>query len=72
MGHVEGGNRCGRDTLLRAEWHWGSDSSVVNNSLGEPGCTALFVNFPSAWGSMDGHCILRPISWEGSLLKWGL
>jgi hypothetical protein len=72
MGHVEGSNRCRGDTLLRAEWHGGSDSSVVNNPFVEPGHTALFVNLPSVWGSMDGHCIFPPILWEGSLLNWGL
>jgi hypothetical protein len=25
--------------LLKAAWHWGSDSGVVNNPLGEQGCT---------------------------------
>ena len=28
--------------VLKTEWHWGTDSSVVNNSLGEPGCTPLY------------------------------
>jgi hypothetical protein len=28
--------------VLKAAWHWGSDSSVVNDPL------------PSAWGSVDG------------------
>jgi len=26
-------------TVPRAAWHWGRDSSVVNDHLGEPGCT---------------------------------
>ena len=25
--------------VLKAAWHWGSDSSVINNTPGEPGCT---------------------------------
>jgi hypothetical protein len=25
--------------VLKAAWHWGSDSSVVNDPLGEPGRT---------------------------------
>jgi hypothetical protein len=43
-------------TVLRAAWHWGSDSSVVNDPLGEPGHTALYeyVGLPSTWGSVDG------------------
>jgi hypothetical protein len=27
--------------VLKAAWHWGSDSSVVNDLLGEPGRTPL-------------------------------
>ena len=27
----------------RAAWHWGRDSSVVNDPLGKPGCTPLYV-----------------------------
>jgi hypothetical protein len=34
----------------RAAWHWGRDSSVVNDPLGEPGCTALYADLPSVWG----------------------
>ena len=41
--------------VLKAAWHWGSDSSVVNDPL------------PSAWGSVDGGRIFSPISWKGSL-----
>ena len=29
--------------MLKAAWHWGSDSSVVNNPHGEPGHTPLYV-----------------------------
>jgi len=29
--------------VLRAAWHWGRDSSIVNDPLGEPGCTPLYV-----------------------------
>jgi hypothetical protein len=39
--------------VLKAAWRWGSDCSVVNNPLGEPGCTPLYVRLPSTWGSMD-------------------
>jgi len=41
-------------TVPKAAWHGGRDSSVVNNPLGEPGRTPLYVGFPSAWGSVDG------------------
>ena len=34
----------------KAAWHWGRDSSVIN----EPGCTLLYVGLPSAWGFVDG------------------
>jgi hypothetical protein len=34
----------------RAAWHWGRDSSVVNNPLGEPGRTLLYVGLPSGSG----------------------
>jgi len=27
--------------ILKAAWHWGSDSSVENNPLGEPGRTPM-------------------------------
>jgi hypothetical protein len=38
-----------------AAWHWGSDSSVVNDPLGEPARTPLYVGLLSAWGSLDGN-----------------
>jgi len=40
--------------VLKAAWHWGSDRSVVNDPLGEPGRAPLYVGLPSVWGSMDG------------------
>jgi len=40
--------------LLNTAWHWGSDSSFVNNPLGESGRTPLYVDILSAWGSVDG------------------
>jgi hypothetical protein len=51
----------------RAAWHWGRDSSVVNNFLGEPGRTPLYVGLPSAWGSVEGDLMFSPILYEGSL-----
>jgi len=43
----------GEGIMLKAAWRWGRDSSVVNDPLGEPGCTPLYVGLPSAWGSLD-------------------
>jgi len=54
--------------LLKAAWHWGRDCSVVNDPLGKPGRTPLYVGLPSTWGSMDGDLMFSPFSWEGSLL----
>ena len=41
----------------RAAWHWGRDSTVVNDLRGEPGNTPLYVGLPSAWGSLDGDLL---------------
>jgi hypothetical protein len=54
--------------VLKAAWHWGSDSSVINDPLGEPGRTPLYVGFLTLWGSVDSDCILSPFLWEGSLI----
>ena len=53
--------------MLKAAWHCGSDSCIVNDPLVEPGHTPLYVGLLSTWGSMDGDCMLSPLSWEGSL-----
>ena len=50
----------------KASWHWGSDSSVENDPLGEPGRTPLYVGLPSAWGSVVGDGMISPFSWKGS------
>jgi len=39
--------------VLKAAWHWGRDCSVLNDPLGEPGCTPLYVGLLSMWGSVD-------------------
>ena len=57
--------------VLRAAWQWGSDSSVVNDLLGEPGRTPLYVGLLSAWGSVDGDHMFSPFV-VGGLLNWGL
>jgi len=31
----------------KAAWHWGGDSSVVDDPLGESGCTPLYVGLLS-------------------------
>jgi len=36
--------------MPKAAWLWGRDCSVVNDPLGDPGCTPLYVDFPSNWG----------------------
>jgi len=56
--------------LLKAEWHWGSDSSVINDILGEPGCTPLYVGLPSAWGSVDSDYVFP--AFRGRNPFWGL
>jgi len=55
--------------VLKAAWHWGSDSIVINDPFGEPGCTPLYVGLPSAWVSMDGDRMFSPITWESSLTE---
>jgi hypothetical protein len=42
------------DVVLKAAWHRGSISSVVNNPLVEPGRTPFDLGLPSAWDSVDG------------------
>ena len=57
--------------VLKAAWHWGSDSSVINDPSGEPGHTPLYVGLLSAWGSVNGdHMIF--LFFVGGLLNWGL
>ena len=55
----------------KAAWHWGSDRRVVNDPLGELGCTLLYVGLPSALGSVDGDCLFSPC-FVGELLNWVL
>jgi hypothetical protein len=54
--------------LLKAAWHWGRDCSVVNDPLGEPGRTPLYVGLPSTWGSVDGDKIFSPFFVVGLLI----
>jgi len=57
--------------VLKVAWHWGSNSSVINDPLGEPVCTPLYVDLPSTWGSVDTGCMFSP-DFMGELLKWRL
>jgi len=45
----------------------GSDSSVVNNLVGEPDRTPLYVGLLSTWGSKDGKQVFCLFLWESSL-----
>jgi len=36
--------------VLKAAWHWGRNSSVINDPLGELGRTPLYIALPSTWG----------------------
>ena len=54
--------------MLKAAWHWGRDCSVVNNPLGEPDCTPLYVGLSSTWGSVDGDQIFSPFFMGGLLI----
>jgi hypothetical protein len=56
--------------VLKAAWHWGSDSSVFNVPLEEPGRTPLYVGLPSAWGSVDGDYVF--LTFRGRAPFWGL
>jgi hypothetical protein len=38
------------------------ESNVVNDPLGEPRRTPLYVRLPSAWGSVDSDLMFFPIS----------
>jgi hypothetical protein len=46
--------------VLKATWHWGSDSNVINDPLGEPGRTPLYVDHLFLWSLVDGEHIFVP------------
>lgn len=48
--------------VLRAVWHWGINSSVINSPLGEAGCTPLYIGLASTQGS-----VFSPVSLESCL-----
>jgi len=47
--------------MPKAAWYWGRDSSVINDPLGEPGRTPLYVGLPSAGGSVDSDLMFFPV-----------
>jgi hypothetical protein len=52
--------------VLKAAWNWGSDSGVINNPLGEPDCTTLYVGLLSAWEEI--RCLYVFPTYKGVLL----
>ena len=68
--------------MLKDSWHWGRDSSVVDDLIGEPDCTPLYVGLLSALGSGIGASLFRRAllgepggiqegSGDGHLFPWG-
>jgi len=55
--------------MQKAAWHWGRDCSVINDPLGEPGRTPLYVGLPSTWGLWTVIKCFPHFFWEGSLLE---
>jgi hypothetical protein len=53
--------------MLKAAWHWGSESSIIDDPLGEPDHTLLYVGLQSSWGSVNIDLTFSPFLWEGSL-----
>ena len=53
---------------LKAAWHCGRDCTVVNDPLGEPGCTPLCVGLPSTWGCVEGYHMFSPFVTGGLLI----
>jgi hypothetical protein len=54
--------------MPKAVWQWGGDSSVINDPLGEQGCTPLYVGLLYACDSVDSDHVF-PTFHEG-LLFW--
>ena len=52
--------------MLKAAWHWSRDRSVVNDPLGETGCTPLYAGLLSVWtATLCFSCM-----YVGGLLFW--
>ena len=58
--------------VLKAAWHWGSNSIVLDDPLGEPGRTILYVGLPSAWSSVEDDLMLSSRFVGEFLNYWGL
>jgi len=56
--------------VLKAAWNWVSDSSVINDPLGEPDRTTLYVGLLSAW--VEIRCLYVFPTYVEVLLNWGL
>jgi hypothetical protein len=54
--------------MLKAAFHWGSDSKVVNNPLKELCHNPLYVGLLYVWGSMDGKHMFS-LHFMGQLLN---
>jgi hypothetical protein len=52
-------------------WHSVSNSSTVNNPIGEPGLTPIYEGLPPAWGSVDGDR-MSSLCFVEELLNLGL
>ena len=59
--------RQGEGIVLKAAWHWCSNSIVINFPIVEPGHTALYVGLPSTRGSMDSDHKFPSVSCESFL-----
>jgi len=55
--------------VLKAAWQWGSNSSIVNGPLGEPGRTQFYGGPPSPWGSVDGDHMFSPCFVDSSFTE---
>ena len=55
--------------MLQAAWHWGSNSSVINDPTGESGRTPLHVGIPSTWGSVHNDHMFSLFHKQGSLTR---
>ena len=53
--------------VLQAAWHWGSDCSVINDSLGEPGCTPLYVGLRLRGALLSATVCCSSVGCESSL-----
>jgi hypothetical protein len=55
--------------VLKAAWHWGSNSSIVNGPIGEKGRTRCYVGLPSSWALWTVTICFPPVSWRSLLLR---